>query len=339
MIFFSESHLALYSRFNNLVKISKNSSLRLLKFVKEKYSIKKVAKTIPCENISEKYDFSQKCMVPKLPKEITHSKVEDIQNSLNSITKALNEKNRLVDNNNSNKIDVYSKSEDSKNNVDFPKLIKFEEKSIANLEPGSLADTNILMHFEDYPEFLCKGKKFGEKLGSAPLYIISKSKDEYIGKRQPKNRRELVRDKGYSGNKRNFDRLIEKLPNALNRNVYYVDITKCTSLTDNARKLMSDLKNLGLHVADSYFLAFAKMTDSQIITCDKVLIRSCNLSQCRNIEFNQFAEKIMQPSPITVVTRERRILRRKNSSKKKNCYPKKSEKKFHYTYNYVGSIP
>ena len=128
---------------------------------KIKYSIKKVPKTIPCENISEKYDFSQKCMIPKLPKENTHSKVEDIQNSLNSITKALNEKNRLVDNNNSNKIDVYSKSEDSKNNVDFPKLIKSKVKSIANLEPGYLSDTNILMHFEDYPEFLSKGKKFG----------------------------------------------------------------------------------------------------------------------------------------------------------------------------------
>ena len=81
----------------------------------------------------------------------------------------------------------------------------------------------------------------------------------------------------------------------------------------------SDYEKYGLHEADSIFLAFAKLTKSTLVTCDKELLRCCSLAQCEFIEFQGFLEKVCQPSPITKMLRDRRNYRR-NQYKKLRKY-------------------
>lgn len=214
------------------------------------------------------------------------------------------------------KIDTISDSINCESST--PKLIYLKPENLDELTPGFLADTNILMHLEDYPEFLANGQKFSQKIGFQKIYVLSKSRDEFLGKKQPKNYLEKVIDNGYTGKKRDFQALLETLPHALNRDIYYVDISNIAQVTQKANDLMSEWGELGLHDADSYFLSFAKLTDSQLVTCDKTLIRCCNLSQCDSLEFLQFAEIVMQPSPITEMMRDRRIDRNNHFLENKN---------------------
>ena len=73
------------------------------------------------------------------------------------------------------------------------------------------------------------------------------------------------------------------------------------------KKLLTKLRAFGLHEGDNIFLAFAKLTKSILITSDDRLILSSIQAQCpRPILFQDFLEKIMQPSPITIVLRQRR---------------------------------
>jgi hypothetical protein len=199
-----------------------------------------------------------------------------------------------------------------------PKLINLKPENLDELTPGFLADTNILMHLEDYPEFLANGQKFSQKIGFQKIYVLSKSREEFLGKKQPKDYLEKVVDNGYTGKKRDFQALLESLPHALGRDVYYVDISTNAQVARKANDLMSKWGELGLHDADSYFLSFGKITDSRLVTCDKTLIRCCKLSQCNCLEFLEFAEIVMQPSPITEMMRDRKIMRRSHILENKN---------------------
>ena len=74
-----------------------------------------------------------------------------------------------------------------------------------------------------------------------------------------------------------------------------------------AKKLLPELHKFGLHEGDDIFLAFAKLTKSTLITSDDRLIASSVQAQCQSpISFHDFLEKLMQPSPITLVLRQRR---------------------------------
>ncbi len=217
-----------------------------------------------------------------------------------------------------------------------PKLKFLKPQDLDEFPPGFIADTNIFHHFEDHPEFLLKGKKFGEKFGFSPIYVISKSLEEFTNKRKPKNHYELVRSwgNGNTGGFRDLQALLERLPMAFNRDIYYVDISDCTPIHQKSMELMKNnvlTDNYGLHDADSIFLAFAKITNSQLVTCDKNLINCCVQTQCRFLRFPEFAEKVMQPSPITIIERERKTKRKIAIKRKKQSkrLRKKSVNKFY----------
>ena len=193
-----------------------------------------------------------------------------------------------------------------------PKIIKLNANDIHNFPPGYVFDTNVPANFEDYPQLLENGPKIKAKLMNKPIYLLSKTKEEFTKKKCPKNHDELVIDNGFTGKKRNFDIILEKLPNALGCNIYYVNIKNCKKLHDKTKEHLSKLKEYGLHPADSEFLAFTKLTNSTLVTCDKELIRCSKLAQCKYIEFQGFLEKALQPSPITLVLKERRAHRKKH---------------------------
>tara|TARA_Y100000590_G_scaffold315708_1_gene357054 strand:- start:424 stop:1299 length:876 start_codon:yes stop_codon:yes gene_type:complete len=195
-----------------------------------------------------------------------------------------------------------------------PEIIVLNQNNISNFEPGYVLDTNILMHFEDYPELLKNGTKLVNKLSNKPIYILSATKKEFLNKKCPADDFELIRDTTFTGKKRNFENILKQLPAAFGTDICYVNIEKCTDVNKQARKFLPDLESWGLHMADSQFLSFSHLTHSTLITCDKDLIRSCNIAKCRVIEFRSFTEKILQPSPITVRERKTRLLRKKRPS-------------------------
>ena len=213
------------------------------------------------------------------------------------------------------------------NHEQKPTLFRLNEEQISVLKPGILFDTNVLIHFEDYSQFLKEGFRFKEKFGTTPIYIISQSKKEFINKKCPKNNREQVLDFNNSGSLRNFEKLINKIPASLQKNICYIEIDNCQQIKNKSNELLKQKWTFGLHEEDSLFLAFAKITNSIIITCDHELLQSCIQSQCPSIEFLNFAEKLFQPSPITQVYRSRRILHKKNPGLKKRYFNKYSYKK------------
>jgi len=197
-----------------------------------------------------------------------------------------------------------------------PKIIKLNANDIHNFPPGYVFDTNVPANFEDYPQLLENGPKIKAKLMNKPIYLLSKTKEEFTNKKCPKNRNELVIDNGFTGKKRDFDIILEKLPNAFGCDIYYVNIKNCKKLHDKRKEHLSKLKEYGLHQADSEFLAFAKLTNSTLVTCDKELIRCSKLAQCKFIEFQGFLEKTLQPSPITLVLRDRRAHKKRHPETK-----------------------
>ena len=188
-----------------------------------------------------------------------------------------------------------------------PSIITVGKESIASLEPGYVLDTCSLINFEDYPEIRKSGRDITNKLLNRPFYVLTTSRKEYDGKRCPKNRTELVVNRGYTGNTRNFDHVLAELPKSLGVPVYLVEIENALEIQQLAKKLLPELHNFGLHKGDDIFLAFAKLTKSILITSDNKLILSSVQAQCpKAILFQDFLEKMIQPSPITVVLRERR---------------------------------
>ena len=188
-----------------------------------------------------------------------------------------------------------------------PTIITVSKESISELEPGYVLDTCSLINFEDYPEIKKSGRDIVNKLHDRPIYVLTTSKKEYAGKKCPKNRTELVVDRGYTGNPRNFDHVLVELPKSLGVPVYLVEIENALEIQQLAKKLLPELRKFGLHYVDDAFLAFTQLTKSTMITSDDRLIFSSVHAQCpKPIEFQEFLEKIMQPSPITVMLRERR---------------------------------
>ena len=190
------------------------------------------------------------------------------------------------------------------------------QNDIQNLKPGYVFDTNVLMHFEDYADLLSNADKLVKKLSNKPIYVLSTTKKEFSNKQCPLNEYELIRDTKFSGEKRNFEYILKKLPSSLKTDIYFVNIEKCKDVISEAAKMLPDLKAWGLHKADSQFLSFSKLTKSTLITCDKDLIRSCNIARCNVIDFACFCEKILQPSPLTVRERNTRILRNRSKDGK-----------------------
>ena len=200
-----------------------------------------------------------------------------------------------------------------------PNIISLNQNNLKNFPPGIVFDTNVPIHFEDFPDLFKVGKKIKEKLSNKPIYILSQTELEFKNKRCPKNYQELVIDHKYTGRKRDLNQVLNKLPESFGANIYLVNITKSEEIKNKAQEYLPDLEEFGLHEADSIFLAFAKLTKSTLVTCDKKLLRCCSLAQCEFIEFQGFLEKVCQPSPITKMLRDRRNYRR-NQYKKLRKY-------------------
>ena len=195
-----------------------------------------------------------------------------------------------------------------------PTIITVSSECIPELEPGYVFDSCPLMDCEDYPEILERGlREMMNKLPSKPIYVLTPSEIEFGGKKCPKNYDEkMLQQTGNNihntGRPRNFNNILVKLPKAFAEHVYFVEVENSPEIQQLAKALLPKLENFGLHGNfDDIFLAFAKFTNSRIITSDKRLILSHVQAQCENpINFQEFLEKRMQPSPITVMLRERR---------------------------------
>ena len=186
------------------------------------------------------------------------------------------------------------------------------EKSTTKLKPGYLRDTCTLMDNEDYPEINDYGHEIANKLSNKPIYVLSTSKQEYNNKKCPKNEDEKIRQQTgknvhNTGRPRNFNNTLVESAKSLGHPIYYIVIEGSQEIQRLAKKLLSELHAFGLHGGDNVFLAFAKLTKSTIITSDGRLRLSSVQAQCEKcIEFKEFLDNIMKPSPITIVLRERR---------------------------------
>ena len=191
------------------------------------------------------------------------------------------------------------------------------KKSTPKLESGYIVDANTLMDYEDYPEIKKYGRKIVNKLRNEPIYVLSTSKREYVGKKCPKNKpfaddskflHEQVLDIPYTGKPRDFNATLNSFLQSLNVPIYYVKIESSSEVRRRAKELLPDLKMFGLHEPDNIYLAFTQATKSTLITSDINLIKCCKFAPklLKYIEFHTLIEKIMQPSPITKVLRKRR---------------------------------
>ena len=188
-----------------------------------------------------------------------------------------------------------------------PTVITVSKECISELEPGVVFDACTYMSFEDYPEIIKYGRDIIKKLENKPIYVLDTTKKEYHRKKCPKDRFEIVRDVEYTGKPRNFNNTLAELQKSLGVEIYYVKVENSPEIRRLAKKLLPDLKMFGLHEPDSTYLAFTQFTKSTMITSDGALNKCCLQAQCaKSIEFQEFLDKIMQPSPITIVLRERR---------------------------------
>jgi len=187
-----------------------------------------------------------------------------------------------------------------------PTIIRVGKESISDLEPGYVFDTCSLIDLEDYRDKI-NGYDLKNKLQNKPFYILQQSEEEFADKKCPKNHDELVINRGYTGKPRNFHSNIVELSKSWGNSkpIHIIEIS--LEIQQLAKKLLPELHNFGLHKGDDIFLAFAKLTKSILITSDNKLILSSVQAQCpKAILFQDFLEKMIQPSPITVVLRERR---------------------------------
>ena len=204
-----------------------------------------------------------------------------------------------------------------------PTIITVGSESIPELEPGYVFETCSLIDCEDYLEILERGLRgMMDKVPSKPIYVLTTSEIEFGGKKCPKNYNEkMLQQTGKNvrntGRPRNFNDILVKLPKSFAAPVYFVDVENSLEIQQLAKTLLPKFEKFGLHGKfDDIFLAFTKFTKSTIVTSDKHLIFSHVQAQCEKpINFQEFLEKLMQPSPITVVLRERRKLRKKQQSR------------------------
>ena len=212
------------------------------------------------------------------------------------------------------------------------------KKSAPKLESGYIVDANTLMDYEDYPEIKKYGRKIVNKLRNEPIYVLSTSKREYVGKKCPKNKpfaddprflHEQVLDIPYTGKPRDFNATLNSFLQSLNVPIYYVKIESSLEIWRSAKELLPDLEKFGLHEPDNIYLAFTQATKSTLITSDGDLIKCCNYApqRLKYIGFRTLIEKIMQPSPITKVLRKRR-----EYYKDKNYHPSRKHGVFKQQY-------
>ena len=198
-----------------------------------------------------------------------------------------------------------------------PTIIRVGKESISDLEPGYVFDTCSLIDLEDYRDKI-NGYDLKNKLQNKPFYILQQSEEEFADKKCPKNHDELVINRGYTGKPRNFYSSLVELSKSWGNSkpIHIIEIS--LEIQQLAKKLLPELHNFGLHKGDDIFLAFAKLTKSILITSDNKLILSSVQAQCpKAILFQDFLEKMIQPSPITVVLRERRNYYKHNPRWKK----------------------
>jgi hypothetical protein len=198
------------------------------------------------------------------------------------------------------------------------------EKPTTELKPGYLHDTCSLIDSEDYPEINERGHDIANKLPNGPDYVLSISEKEFADKKCPKNKKEkILQQTGENihntGIPRNFYKTLEESAKASGRSFYLIVAESSPEIQRLGKKLLTELRAFGLHEPDNIFLAFAKLTKSTLITSDDRLIVSSVQAQCQSpISFHDFLEKLMQPSPITIVLRQRRdhYKNHKNSRRK-----------------------
>ena len=163
------------------------------------------------------------------------------------------------------------------------------------------------MNIEDYPDILKYGPDIKNKLYNGPMYVLTLSNYEYANKKCPANYKEKIIDREFTGKPRDLHHTLLKLSKSLQVPIYLVKVGNSPEIKQLEKKLLPELRKFGLHPGDSTFLAFAQLTKSTMITSDDRLLFSSVHAQCPNpTNFQKFLEKIMQPSPITVVLRERR---------------------------------
>ena len=188
-----------------------------------------------------------------------------------------------------------------------PTVIPVSVQHIDELKPGLLWDTCSIMNTEDYPEILKYGHDIKNKLYNGPMYVLTLSNYEYANKKCPKDYIEKIIDRGFTGKPRDLHSTLLKLSKSLQVPIKLVNIKNSLEIKQLEKKLLPELDKFGLHLGDSTFLAFTILTKSTLITSDDRLLFSSVHAQCpKPIDFQKFLEKIMQPSPITVVLRERR---------------------------------
>ena len=188
-----------------------------------------------------------------------------------------------------------------------PTVIPVSVQHIDELKPGLLWDTCSIMNTEDYPEILKYGHDIKNKLYNGPMYVLTLSNYEYANKKCPKDYNEKIIDRGFTGKPRDLHSTLLKLSKSLQVPIYLVNVKNSLEIKQLQKKLLPELDKFGLHPGDSTFLAFAQLTKSTMITSDDRLLFSSVHAQCpKPTNFQKFLEKIMQPSPITVVLRERR---------------------------------
>ena len=188
-----------------------------------------------------------------------------------------------------------------------PAVIPVSVNHMSELKPGYLWDTCSIADTEDYPEILKYGYDIRNKLYNGPMYVLTLSNYEYANKKCPANYKEKIINRGFTGKPRDLYHTLLKLSKSLQVPIYLVNVKNSLEIQQLAKKLLPELHKFGLHPSDSTFLAFAQLTKSTMITSDDRLLFSSVHAQCpKPTNFQKFLEKIMQPSPITVVLRERR---------------------------------
>ena len=197
-----------------------------------------------------------------------------------------------------------------------PIVIPVSVNHMSELKSGYLWDTCSLMNTEDYPEILEYGRDIINKLYNRPMYVLTLSNYEYANKKCPKDFDEKIIDREFTGKPRDLHSTLLKLSKSLQVPIYSVNVKNSPEMKQLEKKLLLVLRYSDLHPGDSTFLAFAKLTNSILITSDKRLLLCSVQAQCpKPTNFDEFTEKIMQPSPITIVLRERRKLHKKQQSR------------------------
>jgi len=203
-----------------------------------------------------------------------------------------------------------------------PDVIRVSVKHISELKPGYLWDTCSIATTEDYQEILQHGRDIRNKLYNGPMYVLTLSNYEYANKKCPKNYNEKVIDRVFTGKPRDLHSTLLKLSKSLQVPIIQINVKNSLEIKQLEKKLLPELDKFGLHPGDSTFLAFTILTKSTLITSDNRLLFSSVHAQCpKPIDFQIFLEKIMQPSPITVVLRERRNYYKNHNKFFREKYP------------------